>query len=125
MPSLADMLEPMPGRMVIQVDTKDEIGEGGLYIPEDIARTVHEQRPTQGVIVAMSPLDDPEDIEGDDDMVDLKVGDRVIFGKYSGTQITYKPSKQAPKEKVIILTRKDILCRVKQVSESPNIQVKG
>ena len=45
--------------------------------------------------------------------------------KYSGTQITYKPSKQAPKEKVIILTRKDILARVKQVSESTNIQVKG
>lgn len=122
--NLAELLEPMPGKIVVQVDTRDEIGEGGLYISEDLARSVHDQRPTQGVIVAMSPFDDPEDIEGEDDLVELKLGDRVIFGKYSGTQITYKPTKQT-KEKVIILTRKDILCKVKVAAESTNIQVKG
>jgi co-chaperonin GroES (HSP10) len=128
-PNLASLLEPMPGKIVVQVDVRNEIGEGGLYLPEGIVNSVHEQRPTQGVIVAMSEYDLPDDM-GDDlasdlDLVDLKIGDRVVFGRYSGTQISYSADKSKPKEKVIILTRKDILCRVKQVSESSNIQVKG
>jgi co-chaperonin GroES (HSP10) len=119
MTSLAEILEPMPGKIAVQVAVKDEIFGGGLYIPVDVARSVHEVKPTQGVIISMGD----ESLEEADH--NLEVGDHVVFGKYSGTQITWQPDRSKPAEKIIMLQFKDILCKLNVPEESGNLTVKG
>jgi chaperonin GroES len=118
MASLAEILEPMPGKIAVQVATKEEM-IGGLYIPIDIARSIHEVKPTQGVIIAIGE-ESLEDAEGN-----LKVGDHVVFGKYSGTQIKWQPDRTVPAEVIILLMFKDILCKLNVPEESGNLTVKG
>jgi co-chaperonin GroES (HSP10) len=50
------------------------------------------------------------------------IGDRVVFGRYSGVEITYWPDRTKNKEKIIILKNEDILCRLKTSDE---VTVKG
>jgi co-chaperonin GroES (HSP10) len=133
MPTLAEMIEPMPGKLAVQVDTKDQITPQGLYIPEGVARSIHEQRPTQGVVIAIA--EDDKDYDGiEEDAAELgadpdipmtkpfAIGDRVVFGRYSGVEITYWPDRTKNKEKIIILKNEDILCRLKTSDE---VTVKG
>jgi co-chaperonin GroES (HSP10) len=119
MASLAEILEPMPGKIAVQVTVKDEIFAGGLYIPVDIARSIHEVKPTQGVIISMGD----ESLEEADH--NLEVGDHVVFGKYSGTQITWRPDRTKPAEIIILLQFKDILCKLNVPEESGSLTVKG
>lgn len=119
MASLAEILEPMPGKIAVQVAVKDEIFAGGLYIPVDLAKSVHGERPTQGVIVAMGE-ESLEDAEAH-----LKVEDHVVFGKYSGVEIKWQPDRTKPAEKIILLQFKDILCKLNVPEESGNLTVKG
>lgn len=130
MPNLVDLIEPMPGKIAVQVDTKDEITPAGLYIPESTARTIHEARPTQGIIVAIGEEDEDDEEALARPVLPVKVGDRVVFGKYSGTELKYRPPRvegqPAPNvEKVILLVFKDILCKIKDVSQADEIKVKG
>lgn len=119
MASLAEILKPMPGKIAVQVAVKDEIFGGGLYIPVDVARSIHDQKPTQGVIIAIGE-EFLEEAEGN-----LAVGDNVVFGKYSGTQITWQPDRTKPAEKIILLQFRDILCKLNVPEESGNLTVKG
>jgi co-chaperonin GroES (HSP10) len=116
--SIADIIEPMPGRLAVLVATKEEM-IGGIYVPVEIARSVHDVRPTQGEVIAIGDelMEDPELCFG--------VGDVVVFGKYNGTEISYQPDRTKPKEKVIILSKRDILCRFKKPEEAENVKVKG
>lgn len=118
MASLAEILEPMPGKIAVQVAVKDEM-IGGLYIPVDMVKSIHGEKPTQGVIIAIGE-ESLEDAEGN-----LKVGDNVVFGKYSGSQITWQPDRTKPAEKIILLQFKDILCKLNVPEESGNLTVKG
>lgn len=129
--SLIDLIEPMPGKIAVQVDTKDEITPAGLYIPENTARSIHEGRPNQGVIVAIGEeLDEDDDEELMRPVYPVKVGDRVVFGKYSGTELKYRPPEVEGEprpaiEKIILLLFKDILCKIKDTSQADQIKVKG
>lgn len=134
MASLADIIEPRAGLLAIQVDTKDEITPSGLFIPVETARSIHETKPTQGIVVAIGGAvameDDPDaDLDEPVSTTEFEVGDRVIFGKYSGTEIKYQPpdvsGKRPPKERIIILQYKDILARFKVPKEAENVQVRG
>ncbi len=118
MSSIADIIEPMPGRLAVLVATKEEM-IGGIYVPVDVARSIHEVKPTQGEVIAVGD-DLLEDAE-----VGFQVGDIVVFGKYSGTEITYQPDRTKPKEKVIVLAQRDILCRFKKPEEADNVKVRG
>lgn len=130
MPSLAELLDPAPGRICVQVKAAEEM-KGGLYLPVDTVRSMHEVKPVQGKIVAMG-----EEAPDDSDW-ELNIGDLVIFGKYSGVEIRYRPPSDAdvktgpmaqprpPEERIIILGRKDILTRVKDESQASNMVVKG
>jgi chaperonin GroES len=68
---------------------------GGLYIP-DTAK----EKPQQGEIVAVGPgrIEDGKRIPPD-----VKVGDKVLYGKYSGTEVTIDG------EQVLILRESDVL----------------
>jgi len=108
--SLRELIIPMPGNIVVLVDTRDEITPTGLLIPETTARSIHEERPTQGEIVSIGAQDE-------DDLASaptvLQVGDRVVFAKFSGTKISWQPDRRKPKEAVVILKEKDILCKIR------------
>ncbi|MEP7175743.1 MAG: co-chaperone GroES, partial [Gemmatimonadales bacterium] len=70
-------IHPLEDRVVILPAEESESMRGGLYIP-DTAK----EKPTQGEILAVGP---GRFEKGARIPVDVKVGDQVIYGKYSGT----------------------------------------
>ena len=86
---------PLADRVVIKALEETESMRGGLYIP-DTAK----EKPQQGEIVAVGPgrFD-----EGKRVPMDVKVGDKVLYGKYSGTEVT------VDNEQVLILRESDVL----------------
>src|SRR3989441_7101093 len=72
-------LFPLADRVVIKPLEETETMKGGLYIP-DTAK----EKPIQGEIIAVGP---GRRERGELVPMELKAGDRVIYGKYSGTQV--------------------------------------
>jgi chaperonin GroES len=73
-------IQPLEDRVVIAPADEAESMRGGLYIP-DTAK----EKPTQGEVIAVGP---GRWEKGERVPVDVKVGDQVIYGKYSGTPYT-------------------------------------
>ena len=86
---------PLADRVVVKALEETESMRGGLYIP-DTAK----EKPQQGEIVAVGPgrFD-----EGKRVPMDVKVGDKVLYGKYSGTEVTLD------NEPYLILRESDVL----------------
>ena len=91
-------IQPLEDRVVIWPDDEGESMRGGLYIP-DTAK----EKPTQGEVVAVGP---GRVEKGDRVPMDVKVGDKVLYGKYSGTNITVEGGE------VVIVKASDILARI-------------
>lgn len=91
-------IQPLEDRVVILPDEETETMRGGLYIP-DTAK----EKPTQGEVIAVGP---GRMEKGARVPVDLKVGDKVIYGKYSGTPFTTEG------EEVIIIKASDVLAKI-------------
>ncbi len=91
-------IQPLEDRVVIWPDEEGESMRGGLYIP-DTAK----EKPTQGEVVAVGP---GRVEKGDRIPMEVKVGDKVLYGKYSGTNITVDG------EEVVIVKASDILARI-------------
>ncbi len=92
-------IKPLADRVVVKPLEETEQMKGGLYIP-DTAK----EKPQQGEVVAIGPgrvSDEGKRIE-----IELKVGDRVIYGKYSGTEVTIAD------EEYLILRESDVLAVV-------------
>ena len=89
-------LKPLADRVVVKALEETEQMRGGLYIP-DTAK----EKPQQGEVVAVGPgkLSD----EGKRIEMELKVGDKVLYGKYSGTEVTVAD------EQYLILRESDVL----------------
>jgi chaperonin GroES len=92
---IATKVAPLADRVVIKPLEETEQMRGGLYIP-DTAK----EKPQQGEIVAVGPgrFD-----EGKRVPMEVKVGDKVLYGKYSGTEVTVEG------DQVLILRESDIL----------------
>ena len=93
-------LKPLADRVVVKALEETETMRGGLYIP-DTAK----EKPQQGEIVAAGPGKFDEK-GGQRIPMDLKVGDKVLYGKYSGTEVTIDG------EQLLILRESDILAIV-------------
>jgi chaperonin GroES len=91
-------VRPLEDRVVIMPSEDSEEMRGGLYIP-DTAK----EKPTQGEIVAVGP---GRFEKGERVPMDLKVGDKVIYGKYSGTPFTIDG------DEVMILKASDVLAKL-------------
>ncbi len=89
-------IKPLADRVVVKPLEETEQMKGGLYIP-DTAK----EKPQQGEVMAVGPgrLSD----EGRRIEPELKVGDRVIYGKYSGTEVT------VGSDDLLILRESDVL----------------
>jgi chaperonin GroES len=86
---------PLADRVVVKPLEEAEQMRGGLYIP-DTAK----EKPQQGEIVAVGP---GKYEDGKLAPMTVKVGDRVLYGKYSGTEVTIEG------ENVLILRESDVL----------------
>ena len=74
-------IKPLADRIVVEPLEETEEMRGGLYIP-DTAK----EKPQQGTVVAVGPGRRSD--EGDLIKVEVKVGDRILYGKYSGTEVS-------------------------------------
>ncbi len=74
-------IKPLADRIVVEPLEETEEMRGGLYIP-DTAK----EKPQQGTVVAVGPGRRTE--EGALLEVEVNKGDRVLYGKYSGTEVT-------------------------------------
>ena len=95
----AKKVKPLADRVVVQPLEDAEQMRGGLYIP-DTAK----EKPSQGEIVAVGPGKMSE--EGKRLDMDVSVGDKVLYGKYSGTDVTLEG------QEYLILRESDILAIV-------------
>jgi len=95
----AKKVKPLADRVVVQPLEEAEQMRGGLYIP-DTAK----EKPSQGEIVAVGPGKMSE--EGKRLEMDVSVGDKVLYGKYSGTDVTLDG------QEYLILRESDILAIV-------------
>jgi chaperonin GroES len=91
-------IHPLEDRVVIQPSEEAESMRGGLYIP-DTAK----EKPTQGQVIAVGP---GRVEKGARIPMDLKAGDKVIYGKYSGTPFTLDG------DEVIIIKASDVLAKI-------------
>ncbi len=71
---------PLHDRVVVKRVKEEEKTKGGIIIPETA-----QEKPQEGEIVAVGPGTRDED--GERIALDVKVGDRILFGKWSGTEV--------------------------------------
>ena len=92
-------LVPLHDRIVIRPQVQEEVLASGIVIP-DTAK----EKPQQGTVIAAGPgrLDD----NGKRVQMDVKVGDRVLYAKYTGQEV------KIDQEELIVLSEKDILAKV-------------
>ena len=90
------MLKPLGDRVVIRVLEQEEKTASGIFLP-DTAK----EKPSQGEVVAVGPGKVQDD--GKRVALDVKVGDKIIFSKYAGTEVKFEGTKY------LIVTERDIL----------------
>jgi chaperonin GroES len=88
-------LKPLADRVVIKPSPAEEKTKGGIIVP-DTAK----EKPVWGEVIAAGPGRTTE--EGKHIPMEVKVGDKVLYGKYSGTEITIDG------EELLIMRESDI-----------------
>jgi chaperonin GroES len=92
-------LRPLGDRVVVKPTPRDEMTKSGIVLP-DTAK----EKPQEGEVLAAGPgrlLDD-----GKREAMDLKVGDKVLYAKYAGTEF------KVDGEDLLIVSQKDVLAIV-------------
>ena len=95
----ATKLRPLGDRVVIQPTPREEMTKSGIVLP-DTAK----EKPQEGSVLAVGPgriLDD-----GKRESIDVKVGDKVLYAKYAGTEF------KIDGDELLIVSQKDILAVV-------------
>ena len=95
---MAIKLEPLADRLVVKPSAKEEVTKSGIVLP-DTAK----EKPQEGEVLAVGPGKLSDD--GTRLAMDVKVGDRVIYAKYGGTEI------RIDDQELVILRESDILAR--------------
>ena len=92
-------LRPLGDRVVIKPTPREEMTKSGIVLP-DTAK----EKPQEGEIIAAGPgrLND----EGEREPMDVKVGDKVLYAKYAGTEF------KIDDDEFLIISQKDILAVV-------------
>ena len=89
-------LKPLGDRIVVKVLSQEEKTKGGIVLP-DTAK----EKPQEGEVIAVGPGARNED--GELVALDVKAGDRVLFGKWSGTEV------KIDGEDLLIMKESDLL----------------
>ena len=89
-------IRPLHDRVIVRRVEEEKTSAGGIIIPDAAA-----EKPEQGEILAVGhgkPLDN-----GDSRALEVKVGDKVIFGKYAGTGV------KVDGEELLVMREDDLL----------------
>ena len=89
-------LKPLGGRVIVEPIEQEEMTAGGIILPETA-----KEKPQEGKILAAGPGERNED--GERIAMEVQVGDKVLYAKYSGTEV------KLDGKKVLILRESDIL----------------
>lgn len=92
-------LKPLGGRIIVEPIEQEDVTAGGIILP-DTAK----EKPQEGNVLAVGPGD--RDDKGVRVPMDVKLGDKVLFAKYSGTEI------KMDGKKLLIMRESDILALV-------------
>ena len=95
---MAVKLQPLADRLVVKPIEREEVTKGGIVLPDTV-----KEKPQDGDVLAVGPgrLSD----DGKRIAMEVKVGDRVIYAKYGGTEIKIED------EELVILRESDILAK--------------
>ncbi len=95
---MVEKLEPLGDRIIVRPIKGEEITRSGIILT-DTAK----EKPQEGEVIAVGPgrLTD----EGKRIVMDLKVGDKVIYAKYGGTEIKIED------QELVIMRESDILAK--------------
>jgi chaperonin GroES len=89
------MIEPVGRRVLVQRLEEEETKTGGIIVP-DTAK----EKPQQGIVKNVAK------VSKDDDPLPVKKGDKILFGKYGGTEVEFEG------EEYLILSEDDILAKI-------------
>ena len=96
---MASKLVPLADKLVLKPIVQEEVLSSGIVIP-DTAK----EKPNQGEIIAVGP--GRRDDDGKLVPMEVAVGDRVLYAKYTGQEIKIE------NEEYIVLAERDLLCKV-------------
>ena len=94
-------LKPLGDRIVVKAAEKEEMTKGGLVLPDTV-----KEKPVEGEVVAVGTgrvLDN-----GSRQPMEVKVGDRVIYSKYSGTEV------KVEEETYLVIGERDVFAVVEK-----------
>ena len=89
-------LKPLGDRLVVEPKEREQTTASGLVLPESA-----KEKPQEGAVLAVGP--GRRDDAGNRIALDVKEGDKILFGKWSGTEITLEG------EELLIMKESDIM----------------
>jgi chaperonin GroES len=90
------MLKPLGDRIIIEAITAEEVTKGGIVLPDSA-----KEKPQEGKVVAVGPGKQMDN--GKVAPMEVKIGDRVVYSKYGGSEIKINGSE------FIVLRQDDVL----------------
>ena len=90
-------IRPLHDRILVRREEEKEVKKGGIIIPDSA-----KEKPQQAKVIAVGNGKVTED--GKKIPLDVKAGDRILFGKYSGSEV------KLDDEEYLILREEDVLC---------------
>ena len=95
-------LRPLADRLIVEPIEQEEKTASGIILPETA-----KEKPQEGTVLAVGP--GRKDEEGKPIPMDVKEGDRVLYAKYTGTEV-----KLPDERKVLVLKESDVLAIVEK-----------
>ena len=93
---MALKLKPLGDRVVVEAAPAEEMSSGGIILPDTA-----QEKPQQGTVVAVGPGKVSE--SGKEVAMSVKKGDKILYGKYSGTEFAFEGTEY------LIMRESDIL----------------
>ena len=90
-------IRPLHDRIIVKRMEEQEVKKGGIIIPDSA-----KEKPQEGKVIAVGQGKVNDD--GKKVPLDVKTGDKILFGKYSGSEVTLD------NEEYLILREEDVLC---------------
>ncbi len=96
---MATELKPLNDRLVIKPLQQEQVLSSGIVIPDSA-----KEKPQQGEVIAVGP--GKRDDSGDRVPLDIELGDRILYKKYTGQEI------QIDNEDLIVLEEREVLAKL-------------
>ena len=93
---MAPKVKPLSDRVVVEPAPAEDVSSGGIILPDTA-----QEKPQQGTVVAAGPGKASD--SGKNVAMEVKKGDRVLYGKYSGTEFSFEGTEY------LIMRESDIL----------------